>query len=157
MTIVMDNLNFICVINPPQVDIICDEFMCTSVFLPSLFVILCLGLAPRCPTFLLSAHLSPLVLLKFCIFSKLTSHATVTRSAAPVLGSVYGKWAHSSQLGLILSDKPLLAWLALPAPVLGLPRSALYIRVEYADRQAGLMHIHATRPPPTHIWDSTGG
>lgn len=75
---------------------ICDEFMPTSVFLSSLLVMPCLGLAPRSPTFLLSAHLSPLFLLKLCIFTRLTSHATVTRSPAPVLGSVYGKWAAPS-------------------------------------------------------------
>lgn len=83
--------------------IFCNLFWKTSgkvwsfEFLSSLFVMLCLGLAPRCPTFLLSAHLSPLVLLKFYIFTMLTSHAAVTWSPAPVLGSIYGKWAHSSQ------------------------------------------------------------
>lgn len=112
----MDDLNFIFVINLAQVDMICDEFMRTSVFLSSLLVMPRLGLAPRCPTFLLSAHFSPHTITSPSLGKRIWKVGTqlpATDNSA------------SRELGLMLSDKPLLAWLALPAPVLGLPRSAL--------------------------------
>lgn len=54
------------------------------------------------------------------------------RKGKPVRGVVLmvNDCCTSRELAPILSDKPVLAWPALPDPAPGLLRSALYIRVE---------------------------